>query len=84
MEDSREITKEDAEKFKDEYGLDLFMEVSVKTRYNIPEMCVEAAKLLYNDCEKIIRDNDKDYEKLNKKKEIGEEKTQSGNKCLFI
>ena len=84
MEDNRKITKEEAENFKNDYDLDLFMEVSVKTGYNITEIFVEAAKLLYNNYEKYKRDKVKDYEKLNEQKKIKEENTQDGNKCLFI
>ena len=84
MEEKRKITKEEGEKFKNDYDLDLFMEVSVKTGYNITEIFVEAAKLLYNNYEKYKRDKVKDYEKLNKQKKIKEKKTQDGSKCLFI
>ena len=84
MEEKRKITKEEGEKFKNDYDLDLFMEVSDRTGENITEIFVEAAKLLYNKYEKNKRDKVKDYEKLNKQKKIKEKKTQDGSKCLFI
>ena len=81
MEESRKILKEKAEQFKNEYGLDLFMEASPKTGKNCIEIFVEAAKLLYNEYEKNKKDKDKDKdcEKLNIQKKI-----QNSNKCLFI
>jgi GTPase SAR1 family protein len=57
LEDKRVITKEEAEKFKEEYELDFFMETSAKSGINTTELFAKAAKVLYNDyCRyKIIR-----------------------------
>ena len=57
LEDKRAITKEEAEKFKEEYELDFFMETSAKSGINTTELFAKAAKVLYNDyCKyKIIR-----------------------------
>ena len=49
LEECRKIPKDQAEKFKDEYELDLFMETSAKIRLNAQEIFVEAANLLYKD-----------------------------------
>ena len=49
LESSRVITKEMAEKFKNDYGLDLFMETSAKTGFNTQELFIKAAKVLYED-----------------------------------
>ena len=43
------INKEQAEKYKEEYDLDYFMETSAKTGMNAQKIFIEAAKILYND-----------------------------------
>ena len=59
LEDKRVISKEQAENFKNEYDLDLFMETSAKTGFNAKELFAEAAKILFNDyCKyKVIKSN---------------------------
>ena len=47
LEEEREISKEEAEKIKQEYDFDLFMEASAKSGFNTKEIFIEAAKLLY-------------------------------------
>ena len=49
LEEQRKIQKEKAEKFKDDYELDLFMETSAKTGMNTQELFAEAARLLFQD-----------------------------------
>ena len=49
LEDKRQISKEEALKYKNEQTLDLFMESSAKTGYNARNVLVEAAKMLYKD-----------------------------------
>ena len=49
LEEYRVISKEQAEKFKNDYELNLFMETSAKTGFNVQELFVEAAKLLLKD-----------------------------------
>jgi GTPase SAR1 family protein len=49
LEEKRKVNKEVAEKFKDDYNLDLFMEASAKTGFNARTIFVEAAKLLFKD-----------------------------------
>ena len=49
LEDNRVITKEMAEKFKNDYEIDFFMEISAKTGFNTQELFVKAAKVLYDD-----------------------------------
>jgi hypothetical protein len=41
-----------AEKFKDDYKLDLFLEASAKTGFNAKNILIEAAKILYQDYSK--------------------------------
>ena len=47
--DSRKVLKEEAEKFKDDYMLNLYMETSAKTGFNAKEIFVEAARVLFNE-----------------------------------
>ena len=56
LENERKVTKEEAEKYKEEQNLDLFMETSAKTGYNAKNVLIEAAKLLYNDYLKFEKD----------------------------
>ena len=65
LEDQRKIPKEKAEKFKNDNGFDLFMEVSAKTGFNIQEILTQAALLLYND---YIKYKPKKLKAKNKKK----------------
>ena len=59
LEDIREVDKEKAQKLKDEYDLDYFIETSAKTGKNAQEIFIQAAKVLY-----------KDYNEYKKKKNI--------------
>ena len=49
LEEERVISKEMAEKFKNDYDLDFFMETSAKTGFNTQELFVKAAKVLFED-----------------------------------
>ena len=49
LEEERIISKEMAEKFKNDYDLDFFMETSAKTGFNTQELFVKAAKVLFED-----------------------------------
>ena len=49
LEESRQVSKEEGMKFKNDQGLDLFLETSAKTGYNARNVLIEAAKLLYSD-----------------------------------
>ena len=52
LEDERVVSREEAEQFKNDYDLDLFMETSAKNGINSTELFTEAAKLLFNDYSK--------------------------------
>jgi len=58
------VTKEEAEKFKEDFELDLFKETSAKTGFNTEELFVQAAKLLYNDYSKYEKKKKKDGSKV--------------------
>jgi len=64
LEESRVVTKEEAEKFKEDFELDLFKETSAKTGFNTEELFVQAAKLLYNDYSKYEKKKKKDGSKV--------------------
>ena len=49
LEDEREVTSNEAEKFKEENGIHYFGETSAKSGLNAKEVFIEAAKLLYNE-----------------------------------
>ena len=49
LEDKRKVSRENAQKLKDDYGFDYFEEVSAKTKINTKEIFVKAAKILYQE-----------------------------------
>ena len=49
LEKERIIKTEDAEKLKNDFNLDLFLETSAKTGINAQKLFIEAAKILYQD-----------------------------------
>jgi hypothetical protein len=49
LEEKREVTYEEGERFMDEYNLDYFCESSAKSGDNIHKMFLEAAKILYKE-----------------------------------
>ena len=46
-EKEREVTKNDGEKLKKNYGFDLFIETSARTGYNVVKLFNDTAKLIY-------------------------------------
>ena len=82
LEDERAVSREEAEKFKNDFELDLFMETSAKHGINSTELFTEAAKLLFNDYSKykitrthkkgeILKIEDTDNNNNNKQKKKG-------------
>ena len=49
LEEKRVINKDEAEKYKNDYDLDYFIETSAKTGMNAQKIFVQAAKTLYDD-----------------------------------
>ena len=81
LEEKREVNRDNAEKYKNDYDLDYFIETSAKTGMNAKEIFVQAAKILYNDYvlynnEKKNKDNNNTNKKLTNQPE-----TQKKNKC---
>ena len=74
LSEERVISKEMAEKIKEDYELDYFMETSAKTGLNIQELFVKAAKVLFEDY------SDYKKEKRHRKKIVNQEKE---NKSLI-
>jgi len=77
LEDKREVSKDEAIRFKNDYDLDLFMETSAKNGMNARELFAEAAKVLFKDYSKykiiksqkgeILKIEDNDNKKKQKK-----------------
>ena len=57
LEESRQVSKDEGMKYKNDQGLDLFLETSAKTGYNARNVLIEAAKILYADYLKYIENN---------------------------
>ena len=49
LENKREVTYDEANKYKDDVGFNFFMECSAKNGINSQDIFVEAAKILYDD-----------------------------------
>ena len=62
LDDERQVPSEKAEKFKQEYDLNLYMETSAKTGLNAKEIFIEAAKILYKEYNQ--------YKKVDEEKKI--------------
>jgi hypothetical protein len=45
----RKVVKDQAQKYKEDYNIDNFMETSAKTGFNAKNLFINAAKLLYGD-----------------------------------
>ena len=69
LEEERKVTEVEGLKFRDDKGLDLFMETSAKTGYNATNVLIEATKLLYKDyyLKHIETDPNKEKEKNSNK-----------------
>ena len=80
LEDSRMVSKDRAEKFKEDFELDLFKETSAKTGLNAEELFVQAAKVLYDDYFKYEKKKKKDEDKV-KLNELQETKPEKKGCC---
>ena len=82
----REVSKEEAKKYAEINGIDMFMETSAKTGENAQKLLIEAAKFLYNDSlnykKKIFDDknNNKDKLKLNENENENENNKEKKSK----
>ena len=81
LEESRLVTREQAEQFKNDFELDLFMETSAKTGFNTQELFVEAAKILYDDYMKYKKKQKKPNEKVKLEKDNNNNKEKKGGCC---
>ena len=64
LEDQRVVSKERAQKYKEDIDIELFMETSALTGFNTQELFIEAAKLLYDDYKKYKNPTLKTGEKI--------------------
>jgi len=86
LEESREINKERAQKYKVDYDLDYFLETSAKTGMNAQEIFIQAAQALYKDYIEYRKDKKKTEDNNNKnntKTKLNEnnDKKDSKNGC---
>ncbi len=87
LEEKRVVSKELAEKYKEEYDLEFFMETSAKTGMNAQELFIHAARILFKDYnlyqnDKKNKNKEKDKEKTdNKKLSIKTEPKKQQKKC---
>ena len=85
LEEERAVNREEAEKFKEEKKLDIFMETSVKTGQNAKNIMLEAAKILYKDYLKAKQNLDDGEESIDEKRgdklERKKPKNKTGKKC---
>ena len=83
LEEKREVDKNEAEKYKEDYDLDFFIETSAKTGINAQEIFIQAAKILYRDY--ITYNNEKknkeNKEKGNNKKLDEKNENKNKNQC---
>ena len=80
LEESRVISKQQAEEYKEEYDLNYFKETSAKTGMNAQEIFIEAARVLYKDYDlyrKEKKDKTEQTTKLTNKK-FENKKTEKG------
>ena len=62
LQDSRQVTTEEAKKFQTDFELNLYMETSAKTGFNAKEIFIEAARVLYKEYNQ--------YKKVDEEKKI--------------
>ena len=75
LEDQRKVSKEEAQKLKDDYEFEFFVEASAKTGFNAKEMFIHAAKILFEEFVKYGDNNN-----LNNNIDIKGEKLNTDNK----
>ena len=75
MEETRQVSKDTAMRYKNDFEFDLFLETSAKTGYNTQELFVEAAKLLYKEYI-VLNKTPKNNQKLKLNTEVVEQKSE--------
>ena len=84
LEERREVNKEVAQKYKEDYDLDYFLETSAKTGMNAQEIFIQAAKILYKDYNLYHKNEKKNKEKTDNNKKISiqaQNEPKSKKKC---
>ena len=82
LENERQVSKEEGEKFKTEHNLDLFMETSAKSGINAKNVIIEAAELLYGEIGEEIRQNKENNTSINITEEGGKTRQTKNSKCF--
>jgi len=81
LEKSRVVNKEQAEKYKEDFELDYFIETSAKTGMNAQEIFVQAAKVLYRDYIEYKKEKKKEEEEDNLKIDENNQNQNNQRKC---
>jgi len=81
LEESRVIQKEQGEKLKEEYGIEYFIEASAKTGFNVQEIFVKAAKLLFEDYISYNNIKRKEEKIIITKNQKSKENNAHGSRC---
>jgi GTPase SAR1 family protein len=76
-ESEREVSREKAEKFKKERGIDYFIETSAKTNENVEKLFMMAGKMLFKKYQKRIKQNKENLR--NKRNSRGQKLSQANN-----
>ena len=86
LEDKREVSKDEAIRFKNDYDLDLFMETSAKNGMNAKELFAEAAKVLFKDYSKykIIKSQKGEILKIEDNDNKKEEKSYTKRVIIYL
>ena len=81
LENNREVTSTDAENFKMENSMNLFMESSAKTGFNAQEIFIEASKILYDEYQKYKNDKEKNLNNNDLDKKSSERPQRKQKHC---
>ena len=78
LEEKRVINRDEAEKYKNDYDLDYFIETSAKTGMNAQEIFVQAAKILYDDY--VLYNNEKKNKENNTNTKLANKPAEKAKK----
>ncbi len=64
LEEKRRVQFETAEKFKNDYNLDLFLETSAKSGFNAQELFIKAGRILFDETRRYTVDENNDKKSI--------------------
>ena len=80
LEEKRVVNKNLAEKYKEDFDLDFFIETSAKTGMNAQEIFIQAAKVLFKDYN-FYQNEKKNKNKSDNKKILEQNEQKNQRKC---